>query len=175
MATDTGLSDEQLLTAPKAGDGSRGPADAKDQPPGAEAQENEHPLGPPKQTDAKEPLALFEPHQDEKAFAAGGGADGLKEFEIGYQYGQALLEDVNAESMELDYPSQSVIEFPKTIIAKIKEIDGGMRQIEGDDGDIADLHIFFTFFEPSMNYAALKFTYTFTQTYEDASDLLGLK
>lgn len=77
--------------------------------------------------------------------------------------------------MELDYPNQSVIEFPKTIIAKIKEIDGGMRQIEGDDGDIADLHIFFTFFEPSMNYAALKFTYTFTQTYEDASDLLGLK
>jgi len=116
---------------------------------------------------------------NEKAHGAGGaeGAQALdapKEFEIAYRYGHAEGDDAD-KAKELNYPNESAIDLPKEMIAQIKEEDAGKRTQEGDAKDVADLSIYFTFFEPSMNYAALKFTYTFTQTYDDASDLLGLK
>lgn len=106
---------------------------------------------------------MFDPSGDQLG-PVGADEDASKEFVIGYEYDKANEGSAFAGSKELDYPNETVVEFPKEIIAKIKEAEGGApgKQQAVFDNDSSELSIFFTFFEPSMNYASLKFTYTFT-------------
>lgn len=100
-------------------------------------------------------MAMFDPNADQLG-QTGTEEDASKEFEIGYKYDKASKESAYGRAKELDYPNETVVEFPREIIEKIKEADSSANN------DNTELSIYFTFFEPSMNYASLKFTYTFT-------------
>ena len=106
-------------------------------------------------------MALFDPNNEGRNAAE---EDDSKEFEIGYKYDKADKSSALAGIKEIDYPNETTVEFPKEIIAKISEADSGAqgKPNVASKNDDSELSIYFTFFEPSMNYASLKFTYTFT-------------
>ena len=124
-------------------------------------------------------MGLFDPSGGDKFQTPNAQEDDpSKDFQIAYRYNKASKASAHAGCKDLDYPNQTVVEFPSDVISGIKENESGaagkaVAMVESDDN--TELSIYFTFFEPSMNFASLKFTYSFTQTYEDSGDLLGMK
>lgn len=97
---------------------------------------------------------------DEAAFlgrltTASGGADlrpseideMLNQFKIDYQFSDGTVQN-------LDFPLTTKIDYDA-------------------DKEEQTLDLLLTFFQPSMNYATVKFSYSFTQTYSNKNELLG--